>query len=150
MKSPTLALILVGLLAVVSRAYPQCSMMGSSGHKHGSTNVTNRDGHGTHDHTPPSKGYALINDDGEQEATITIKDGYQPDTLVVNKGIPLRLNFDVQEEICTRTVVFNDFMIKKEFLPFAFGSVEFTPDSAGSFTFACPMDMIEGTLIVKE
>jgi Cu+-exporting ATPase len=122
--------------------------MGSSGHQHGAKKT---EPHSEHKIVvPPSKGYAFINDDGMQEATIIIKDGYHPNTIVVKKGIPLRLNFDLQEEGCTATVSFKDFDVEKLLAPFEISPVEFTPDISGSFTFACPMNMIEGTIEVKE
>lgn len=137
-------------LGVITAANAQCGMMGSGSgsHEHGKKTPSSQ----SHDHNQSqseTKGYAFINDDGNQEATITIKDGYQPNTIVVKKGIPLRLNFDLQEETCTGTVVFTDFKLKREITPHQLTLVEFTPDTAGSFTFACPMNMIEGTLIVK-
>jgi plastocyanin domain-containing protein len=123
-------------------------MMGS--HKHGDTKDATHEEHAGHKEGLPSKAYAFINDDGMQEATIIIKDGYQPNTIVVKKGIPMRLNFDLQEEKCTGTVVFKDFDVEKELTPSELTAVEFTPEKSGSFTFSCPMDMIHGTLIVKE
>jgi len=141
-----LAIIVISVFVVNAKSQAQCSM-GSSGHQHGTTNT---ESHSEHKVVTPSKGYAFINDDGMQEATITIKNGYYPNTIVVKKGIPLHLNFDLQEEGCTATVLFKDFDVKKLLTPFDIATVEFTPDISGSFTFACPMNMIEGNLIVKE
>ena len=132
----------------VSSSRSQCNMGGGSQHKHGDTQEVEHIDRA--DATPATKGYAFINDDGNQEATITIKNGYEPGVLVVKKGIPLKLNFDLQEEKCTGTVVLKDFGIQKKLVPYELDSVEFTPDVAGLFTFACPMHMIEGSLIVKE
>ena len=142
-----LATIILSVFMLVANGNAQCSM-GSSGHQHGTTKTESHSEHKVV--APSSKGYAFINDDGMQEANITIKDGYHPNTIVVKKGIPLRLNFELQEEGCTATVSFEDFDIKKLLTPFEISTVEFTPVSSGSFTFACPMNMIEGTLIVKE
>ncbi len=149
----THSLIAIGLLVAITAAgaSAQCGMMGSGGqHKHGDKQSDVPSRHSDHKDAALSKGYAFINDDGLQEATITIKDGYQPSTVVVKKGIPLRLNFDLQEKTCTGTVVFKEFNIERELMPYELTTVEFTPDKAGSFTFACPMEMITGTLVVKE
>ncbi|MDI6802731.1 MAG: cupredoxin domain-containing protein [Bacteroidota bacterium] len=141
-----LAIIVIAVFVANANTYAQCSM-GSSGHQHSAKST---DTHSEHKVVTPSKGYAFINDDGIQEANITIKDGYHPNTIVVKKGIPLNLNFDLQEEGCTATVSIKDFDVKKLLTPFEVTTLEFTPTSSGSFTFACPMNMIEGTLVVKE
>ncbi len=150
MKTQTVVFILLLVVATTVSASAQCGMMGSGSHKHGDKKDATTEEHTGHKEALPSKAYAFINDDGMQEATIMIKDGYQPNTIVVKKGIPMRLNFDLQEEKCTGTVVFKDFDIEKELTPFEVTSLEFTPAASGSFTFACPMDMIHGTLMVKE
>ena len=150
MKPQSIVLILTLILASALSANAQCGMMGSGSHKHGGDKTSTHGDHEKQKAAETSKGYSIINDDGIQEATIVIKDGYQPGTLIVKKNIPLKLNFDVQEEGCTGTVVFKDFDIEQELEPYKLTSVEFTPATSGSFTFACPMNMIEGTLIVKE
>ncbi|TAK62708.1 MAG: hypothetical protein EPO24_04765 [Bacteroidetes bacterium] len=138
-------IVFVLFLGINNAANAQCGMHGS-GHKQSASHAE----HSSQQQTVQSKGYAFINDDGIQEATIVINDGYQPSTLVVKKNIPLRLNFDLQEESCTGTVMFKDFHIKQELTPYQLTSVEFTPAASGSFTFTCPMNMIQGTLVVKE
>ena len=148
MKSISMIIMTLLTIGTVTTARSQCMMGGNSQHKHGDQAQGVHTGHDKA--TSALKGYAFINDDGNQEATITIKDGYEPKVLVVKRGIPLRLNFDLEEEGCTGTVVFKEFNIQKTLTPFEFSAVEFKPDTAGSFTFACPMHMIEGTLIVKE
>lgn len=147
MKTLTFVSTVVVFILASIQLNAQCGMMGSGEMKHGDSKDA---AHKEHKEAVPSKAYAFINDDGMQEATITIKDGYQPSTIVVKKGIPIRLNFDLQEEKCTGTVVFKDFDIKKELAVSEFTVVEFTPRKSGSFTFTCPMDMIHGTLIVKD
>lgn len=149
MNTRWIVLTTASLILGVASASAQCGkMMGSGGHNHG--NEATHDEHSTQSTTSESKAYVLINEDGKQEADIVIKDGYHPNMLVVKRGIPLRLNFDLQEESCTGTVVFKDFDIKHELKPDAVTAVEFTPDKSGSFAFACPMGMIEGTLVVKD
>ncbi len=150
MKTQCIILIAASLIGGATIANAQCGMMGTGGGGHNHGDATSHDEHSAPTKTPESKAYAFINDDGIQEATIIIKEGYHPNTLVVKKGIPLRLNFDLQEESCTGTVVFKDFNIKNELKPDDVTAVEFTPEKAGSFAFACPMGMIEGTLVVRE
>ncbi|MFH1647916.1 MAG: heavy metal translocating P-type ATPase, partial [Chloroflexota bacterium] len=86
-----------------------------------------------------------------QEIEVKVKGGYSPDIIRVKKGIPLRLIFDRQEAgDCTSRVVFPDFHASKTLAAFARTTLEFTPDKAGEFGFACGMNMIHGTLIVEE
>ncbi|MFQ5865637.1 MAG: heavy metal translocating P-type ATPase [bacterium] len=86
-----------------------------------------------------------------QEIQITVKGGYSPDIIRVRKGVPLRLVFDRQEAgDCSSRVVFPDFHASKTLAPFARTTLEFTPDKAGEFGFACGMNMLHGTLIVEE
>src|SRR3972149_7386672 len=85
-----------------------------------------------------------------QEIVVTVKGGYSPDIIRVRKGIPLRLIFDRQEAgDCSSRVVFPDFQASKTLAPFAKTTLEFTPDKAGQFGFACGMNMLHGTLIVE-
>ncbi len=86
-----------------------------------------------------------------QEIVVTVKGGYSPDVIRVKKGIPLRLIFDRQEAgECSSRVVFPDFQASKTLAPFARTTLEFTPDKAGQFGFACGMNMLHGTLIVED
>lgn len=86
-----------------------------------------------------------------QEIEVTVKGGYAPNIIRVRKGVPLRLTFNRQEAgDCTSRVVFPDFGASKTLAPFATTTLEFTPDKAGEFGFACGMNMLHGTLIVEE
>lgn len=86
-----------------------------------------------------------------QEIVVTVRGGYSPDIIRVKKGIPLRLIFNRQEAgECSSRVVFPDFQASKTLPPFTRTTLEFTPDKAGEFGFACGMNMLHGTLIVEE
>jgi Cu+-exporting ATPase len=88
---------------------------------------------------------------GVQEVRITVKGGYSPDLVRVRGAEPVRLVFDRQETgDCTSRVVFPDFGINRALPAFALTNVEFTPDNAGEFGFACGMNMVHGTLLVEE
>ena len=88
---------------------------------------------------------------GVQEVTVVVKGGYSPDTIVVEKNRPVRLNFDREEtSSCSDTVVFGDFGISKPLPAFKTTPVEFTPTFAGEFVFTCGMNMLRGRLIVEE
>ena len=88
---------------------------------------------------------------GVQEIDVIVKGGYTPDTIVVEKGRPVKLNFDREESAsCSDTVVFGDFGISKPLPAFKTTPVEFTPTKAGEFIFTCGMNMMRGRLIVEE
>ncbi|MFD7447062.1 heavy metal translocating P-type ATPase [Streptomyces sp. NPDC059909] len=87
---------------------------------------------------------------GAQEIGITVKGGYSPDLIRVRQGVPVRLVFDRQESgDCTSRVLFPDFALAKSLPAFGKATVEFTPDKAGRFGFACGMSMVHGTLLVE-
>ena len=86
---------------------------------------------------------------GVQQIAVTVKGGYSPDLIEVSQGMPVRLVFDRQEAgDCTSRVVFPDLQISKSLPAFTQTTVEFTPERAGRFEFACGMNMIHGTLVV--
>ena len=87
---------------------------------------------------------------GVQEIEVMVKGGYSPDVIVVKQGKPLRLNFYRDETAsCSEQVIFGDFGIARDLPAFQTTSIEFTPDKAGEFTFACGMNMLRGKLIVE-
>lgn len=87
---------------------------------------------------------------GVQEIKVTVKGGYSPDVIVVRQGQPVRLDFYRDEtSSCTEQVVFGDFGIARDLPAFQTTPVEFTPGTAGEFTFACGMNMVRGKLIVQ-
>jgi len=99
----------------------------------------------------PKKNHEAEVTDGVQEVTITVKGGYSPDLIHVRQGVPVRLNFDRQESgDCTSRVVLSDFAVSKTLPAFGMTSLEFTPDKAGEFDFACGMNMIHGKLVVDQ
>jgi plastocyanin domain-containing protein len=94
---------------------------------------------------------AALTGSGVQEVPITVKGAYSPDTIVVKRGIPVRLDFYRDEaSSCTDTVVFGDFGISRPLPAYRTTPVEFTPDKTGEFTFNCGMNMVRGKLIVED
>ena len=85
-----------------------------------------------------------------QKVKVVFKGGYDPDVIVVKKGIPVRLNFYRDEtDDCSDTIVFGDFNIRKPLPAFKTTSVEFTPEKEGEYVFTCGMGMLRGKLIVR-
>jgi plastocyanin domain-containing protein len=93
---------------------------------------------------------AETNESGVQEIKVTVRGGYSPDVIVVKSGVPVRLNFYRDEtSSCSEQVIFGDFGIAKELPAYKTTPIEFTPEKAGEYTFACGMNMLRGKLIVE-
>jgi plastocyanin domain-containing protein len=93
---------------------------------------------------------ASAGDGGRQDVTITVHGGYDPATVRVKSGEPVRLHFDRQEtSSCSEEVVFPDFGVRR-FLPAHEETViEVTPPAPGTYEFACGMGMLHGRLIAE-
>jgi len=88
--------------------------------------------------------------DGVQEVRITVKGGYTPDTVVVQAGKPVRLQFYRDETAdCSERIVFEDFGIDAALPAFQTTDIEFTPAQPGEFRFRCGMNMLKGLLVVE-
>jgi plastocyanin domain-containing protein len=88
---------------------------------------------------------------GKQRLRVLVKGGYSPDTLVVKRGRPVRIEFDRQESAsCSDIVVFGDFGISQPLPAFKTTSVEFTPQKPGTYEFTCSMNMLRGKLVVED
>jgi plastocyanin domain-containing protein len=97
-----------------------------------------------------SGGVTAASVDGVQELTVVVKGGYTPDTIVVKRGRPVRLNFNRQESAsCSEMVLLPDFDRSAKLPEGEVVSVEFTPETVGEFGFQCQMGMFRGRLIVE-
>jgi plastocyanin domain-containing protein len=87
---------------------------------------------------------------GVQEATIVIHGGYEPATIRVKSGTPVRLTFDRQEtSSCSEEVVFPDFNIRRYLPAFERTMVDLPAPSPGEHPFMCGMSMLHGRLIAE-
>lgn len=85
----------------------------------------------------------------EQEATVVVSGGYDPEVVVAKKDVPLTLVFDRRESSpCSDEVVIPEFGIRQALAPHAKTSIRVVPKRAGEFPFACGMNMLHGTLRV--
>lgn len=87
---------------------------------------------------------------GRQDVTVTVRGGYEPATIRVKAGRPVRLTFDRQETSgCSEEIVFPDFELRK-FLPaYQRTVIELTPPKAGTYEFMCGMSMLHGRLVAE-
>jgi P-type Cu+ transporter len=87
---------------------------------------------------------------GVQRVRLTVKGGYAPDVIRVRQGLPVELTFDRQESgECTAQVVFSDLRVSAALPAYRQTIVRLDPAEAGSFGFACGMNMVHGTLVVE-
>lgn len=87
---------------------------------------------------------------GYQEVMVLVKGGYTPDTIVLRKGKPARLNFRREEAAsCSEMVLLPDFGKSARLTQGKTVPVEFMPDKAGEYEFACQMGMLRGKLVVQ-
>ncbi|HET9709238.1 MAG TPA: cupredoxin domain-containing protein [Gemmatimonadales bacterium] len=99
-----------------------------------------------------SRGYARAAPEGPgvQEIAVTVKGGYQPDTILVRAGQPVRLRFYRDETAdCSERVVFERFGIDRALPAFETTDIEFTPTEPGEYPFRCGMSMLKGLLVVE-
>ncbi|MFZ5609610.1 MAG: cupredoxin domain-containing protein [Pseudomonadota bacterium] len=93
---------------------------------------------------------ASIASSGHQEVMILVKGGYTPDTIVVEHGKPVRLNFRREETAaCSEKVVFADFGKSADLPTGETVPIEFVPEKPGEYDFTCAMGMFRGKLIVE-
>lgn len=87
---------------------------------------------------------------GRQDVTVRVHGGYEPATIHVKAGVPVRLHFDRQEtSSCSEEIVFPDFNVRR-FLPaFKETVVEVTPPRPGTYEFTCGMSMLHGRLVAE-
>jgi Cu+-exporting ATPase len=78
------------------------------------------------------------------------ENGYRPPSFRLKKGVPARVTFVRKTaDECGEEVVIPAYNIRR-FLPVGRAvTVRFTPKKAGTFGFACGMDMLFGKLIVQ-
>jgi plastocyanin domain-containing protein len=88
--------------------------------------------------------------DGAQEVRIVVKGGYDPDTVFVEAGRPVRLLFYRDETAaCSERVIFERLGIDRELPAFQTTPVEFTPAEPGDYPFRCHMDMLHGRVVAQ-
>jgi heme/copper-type cytochrome/quinol oxidase subunit 2 len=88
--------------------------------------------------------------DGAQYASIKVTQSrYEPNVIVVKKGIPLKLSVTADDTAgCAREIVFPAFKIQRIIPLDAPLVLDIAPDNVGEFPFRCSMDMVHGKIIV--
>lgn len=85
-----------------------------------------------------------------QQATVVVKGGYSPATVVLKKGIPATINFAMEDgTACLSRVVFSQLGVDKNLREQKITPIQIPTDQAGEYDFACGMDMFHGKVVVK-
>ncbi|MGI8782735.1 MAG: cupredoxin domain-containing protein [Acidobacteriota bacterium] len=85
-----------------------------------------------------------------QQIDVTVRGGYQPSSIVVRAGHPVRLNFTRREaSLCGEEIVLPDFGKRAHLPENQSVPIELTPTQPGEYEFTCGMNMYRGKLIVK-
>ena len=88
---------------------------------------------------------------GVQTVAITVKGGYDPDTIKVKKGKPVRIDFTRRESsLCSEMVLFDGIGKSAKLPENETITIEFTPEHAGEIPFQCQMGMLRGKVIVTD
>lgn len=94
-------------------------------------------------------GTAQVND-GHQEAKVIVKGGYSPSTIVLKKGVPANINFNMQDSTaCLSHVVFDKLGVNADLTKQPVTSIKIPTDKKAEYDFACGMNMFHGKVIVK-
>lgn len=85
-----------------------------------------------------------------QEATVVVKGGYSPETIILKKGVPATLNFKMKDSTaCLSHVVFDELGVDRYLTKQKVTSINIPTDQAGDVDFACGMNMFHGKVVVK-
>jgi plastocyanin len=87
---------------------------------------------------------------GVQEVALIAGDlGFFPKTVFVSRDVPVRM-FVTGASKNTLCIMMDSFQVKKQVRSQRIEEITFTPGTPGKFRFYCPVNGMEGTLIVKE
>src|SRR5262249_4359174 len=97
----------------------------------------------------PRRAHAAEMCGGVQRGRVRVAGGYSPDVIRVRQGVPVEITFDRQEAgECTSQVVFPDLRVSAALPAYTQTVVRLRPERAGTFGFACGMNMVHGRLVV--
>jgi plastocyanin len=87
---------------------------------------------------------------GVQEVAIIASDlGYFPKTVFVSRDVPVRL-FVTGSSKNTLCIMMDSFQVRKQIRSQKIEEITFTPNAPGKYRFYCPVNGMEGSLVVKE
>jgi RND family efflux transporter MFP subunit len=110
-----------------------------------------RSGRGRAAPAPPSAGGGSTQPRDVQSAKIVVGEkGYEPAAINLRAGAPARITFvRTTDKTCGTEVVFPSLNIKRALPLNEPVTIEFTPATSGEIAFACGMNMLRGTVVVR-
>ena len=105
-----------------------------------------------HDHKHDPSSHAAMADSLQTVGVTIGPDGFSPQRIELETGVPARLVFTRRtESTCATKVQVPAFGVEPTAIPMNEPTaITFTPKHTGSFTFACGMNMITGRLLVVD
>jgi heme/copper-type cytochrome/quinol oxidase subunit 2 len=87
---------------------------------------------------------------GIQEVALIAGDlGFFPNTVFVTRDVPVRL-FVTGASKSTLCIMIDSFNVKKQVRTQRIEEITFTPNMPGKYRFYCPVNGMEGTMVVRE
>lgn len=87
---------------------------------------------------------------GVQELRIVVRDGYNPATVTVEAGRPVRLLFYRDEtNECSERVIFDGLGVDQELPAFKTTPIQFTPKEPGDYPFRCGKSVMKGRVVAQ-
>jgi len=85
-----------------------------------------------------------------QNATVIIDGGYQPDTVVLKQGVPATITFNrINDAGCLDQVQLPDFDVLADLPLNQPQEIAIDTSQAGTYKFACGMDMFRGKVVIE-
>ena len=82
-----------------------------------------------------------------QVVTVTVRDGYRPQSIPARAGLPLRLIFDRQDdEPCSERVVFSSPRLERRLAPNGATVIDLPAQPPGEIRFTCGMGRYRGRI----
>ncbi len=90
---------------------------------------------------------ARLDPTGRQIVTVTVRNGYRPQSIPARAGLPLRLIFDRQdEEPCSERVVFSSPRLERRLAPNGATVIDLPAQPPGEIRFTCGMGRYRGRI----
>jgi plastocyanin len=104
-------------------------------------------------HLPPASSesvQAASSKAGVQEVALIASDlGFFPKTVFVSRDVPVRI-FVTGASKNTLCIMMDSFQVRKQIRSQKIEEITFTPGAPGKYRFYCPVNGMEGSLVVKE
>jgi P-type Cu+ transporter len=84
-----------------------------------------------------------------QKFTITVDNGFSPETLEVKAGVPVEITFDTIHRSCATEVIFEGMDLKTSLTEGQKSVLTFPAKPAGTYKYACPMNMLTGKIVAR-